>query len=867
MVQVQKNTSPINITTEISSLNAEISKAEVWQATLNAWQNSVGRVPKNHRAWRALSAIYQDFVEADFDKEKGIQLLAEFAKAIKILEIYLPDYQLFRNNSIYQKLFAIWQNLSEEYAWRLPTTMLDTNPKKSNSFAYSSLDRACFDFALVGAEVYAQKFFNLSIKEKHQKILLQNELAQHLSKSWLAYLPKRGAKSKIKADFFWHFEHLLSYFLQTEAVYQKQNTFPSSLVWGKIVQIRQSNWQSLQATLFSPVLAEQQTLTRFQKTAFTLLFSEAKGDFTHEFQSLADQSIWIALLPKNYFQHHHYLATQTAWATHFSIIYQWNLSECELAWVFALKNTKQTSTNLAIHQLNCPKLQSPLSWLALKNIIEGEKQNVLEEVQTIKYSPIQQPTSSKDKFPTYPLLAQETSFGVIGEGIFAHSFEGVALSKQSSLWAENVEKLQKVLPDYLPTHLSPTNNPTLFGVQNTRFDPECVAKIGLCPFQVVSFYAEPSYWAEGAKLAKIFNARQPQVFIHLALHRGALSVWASEYPVSRNFMGRTLSLARQYYEKNREVKDNLRPEALAFFKAYYETRWQDKAATLQWALQALLNLSILEDCQVEPELASEMWVLAQLGESISFAKQLFESINQPNAITVNNFKSLREVFLRTKRSFEQLGKKQSRGKESYDTLKNYFEEGTEAIKVLENFMEEAQQKEINLERTITAQAIFEYTYAALHLQQPSNVYQLKDLHVPLYQDFWAWAEAGAALLALHLQPEAVHKRPMKIQERYLRKGVKQLRVKCLDSENTLLLQDKHIEWQIKQIPDEVFEYFLGNQPALQWVAQALPSQFEIQEENSFFEKYPEAVQQYLQKHIRWIAETVRTKRLLALQLK
>ncbi len=865
MVQVQNNTSPTNHSTDISSPTAEISRAELWQNTLTTWKSIAKKIPKNHAAWRVLSEVYQDFIGADFDKEKGILLLAEFAKAVKEFQLQYPDYQLFTKSSIYQKLSRVWQNLSQEYDWQVPEQVLQPSYAVATDKGHSSchhFDPACFNFALAGAEVYAQKYLNISIKEKDQKTLLKNELAQYFKESWLLYLPKRGLKNKISEDFFWHFDDLSSYFFQLENTHHKHNAFPATLTWGRLAQIRQATWQSLQATLFSPISAEQQNLIRLQKSQFTMLFSDAVGDFTNEFQFLANQSIWIGLLPKNYFQSTAYQTTQNEWTSYFTAIYQWNLADCEQAWVFALRTASQAKPTLHIKQYDCPKLQSPLSWLALKNILEGEPQNVLEEAQNIVYTPRPKTTLSENNLPTYPLLRQESLFGTMGEGIFTHSFEGIALPKEQILWAASTENLQKTVVECLTTHSKQISKQMLFGENLSIFNAEYVAIVGLCPFQTAKFYADPRCWAEGAKLEKVFNPLDSQVFIHLALHQGELSVFASNYPVSRNFMGRTLSLARQRYEKNGEVKDNLSLEAIGFFKEHYESQWQEKAENLKWALQTLLNLSILEDCQVEPELALEMRVLAQLSENIPFAKQLFESIYQPNPTTFNNFKSLKEIFLRTKRSFEQLGKKQSRGKESYDTLKNYFEEGTEAIRILEEFIEEAQRKEINLEREITAQAIFEYTYATLHLLAPNTTTKLKDLHIPLHQDFWAWVEAGASLLQLHLQPEETHTRPLKIQEKYLRKGVKQLKVKFLVAENSLLLQDKHIEWHITQIPTEIFEFYLGNQPALQWAIQALPAQFEPQEEYSFLEKYPEATQQYLQKHIRWIVETVRTKKQL-----
>ena len=123
--------------------------------------------------------------------------------------------------------------------------------------------------------------------------------------------------------------------------------------------------------------------------------------------------------------------------------------------------------------------------------------------------------------------------------------------------------------------------------------------------------------------------------------------------------------------------------------------------------------------------------------------------------------------------------------------------------------------------TITKWDIFHYTYALLHHPEYREKYQAnlkRDLpHIPFAQDFWGFANAGAALAELHVNYESVPK-----YEKLL-----------LQETSTL----PRIDWQVKKmrfskdktqiyyndyftlvgIPPEVFDYRLGNRSALEWV--------------------------------------------------
>ena len=123
--------------------------------------------------------------------------------------------------------------------------------------------------------------------------------------------------------------------------------------------------------------------------------------------------------------------------------------------------------------------------------------------------------------------------------------------------------------------------------------------------------------------------------------------------------------------------------------------------------------------------------------------------------------------------------------------------------------------------TISKWDIFHYTYALLHHPGYREKYQAnlkRDLpHIPFAQDFWGFANAGAALADLHINYESVPK-------------YEKLRIK--ETPNT-----QRIDWQVEKmrfskdktqiyynayftldgIPAEVYDYQLGTRSALEWV--------------------------------------------------
>ena len=121
---------------------------------------------------------------------------------------------------------------------------------------------------------------------------------------------------------------------------------------------------------------------------------------------------------------------------------------------------------------------------------------------------------------------------------------------------------------------------------------------------------------------------------------------------------------------------------------------------------------------------------------------------------------------------------------------------------------------------ITKWDIFHYTYGLLHHPDYCEKYEMNlklDLpHIPFTEDFWGFANAGAALADLHINYESVPKFDgleyietlgMKVDWR-----VEKMR---LSKDKTQLKYNDFLT--IEGIPPAVYAYKLGNRSALEWV--------------------------------------------------
>jgi predicted helicase len=124
---------------------------------------------------------------------------------------------------------------------------------------------------------------------------------------------------------------------------------------------------------------------------------------------------------------------------------------------------------------------------------------------------------------------------------------------------------------------------------------------------------------------------------------------------------------------------------------------------------------------------------------------------------------------------------------------------------------------------ITKDAIFHYAYGVLHDPIYRDKYALnlkrEFPRIPLYADFWRWADWGERLMTLHIGYEAIEPWPLVRvdvpDEKSRKAGL---------SPKPLLRADKiagnimlDTETQLSGIPKTAWDYRLGNRSALEWI--------------------------------------------------
>ena len=122
--------------------------------------------------------------------------------------------------------------------------------------------------------------------------------------------------------------------------------------------------------------------------------------------------------------------------------------------------------------------------------------------------------------------------------------------------------------------------------------------------------------------------------------------------------------------------------------------------------------------------------------------------------------------------------------------------------------------------TITKWDIFHYTYGLLHHPTYREKYEMnlkRDLpHIPFAEDFWGFANAGAALADLHVNYESVPKYDglKYIETAGMTVDWRVERMK-LSKDKTQLKYNDFLT--LDGIPAEVYDYRLGTRSALEWV--------------------------------------------------
>ena len=124
------------------------------------------------------------------------------------------------------------------------------------------------------------------------------------------------------------------------------------------------------------------------------------------------------------------------------------------------------------------------------------------------------------------------------------------------------------------------------------------------------------------------------------------------------------------------------------------------------------------------------------------------------------------------------------------------------------------------DNTITKWDIFHYNYGLLHHPTYREKYEMnlkRDLpHIPFAEDFWAFADAGAQLAALHVNYESVPKydglKSIETPDMQIDWYVEKMK---LSKDKTQLKYNDFLT--LDGIPAEVYDYRLGTRSALEWV--------------------------------------------------
>jgi predicted helicase len=126
-------------------------------------------------------------------------------------------------------------------------------------------------------------------------------------------------------------------------------------------------------------------------------------------------------------------------------------------------------------------------------------------------------------------------------------------------------------------------------------------------------------------------------------------------------------------------------------------------------------------------------------------------------------------------------------------------------------------------RPVTKDAIFQYVYGLLHdpIYREKYILNLKREfpRIPLYSDFWRWAEWGEALIALHTGYEELDPWPLKRNdapdEKSRKAGLAPKSLLKAHTDTGSIQLDS--ETQLTGIPKEAWAYRLGNRSALEWI--------------------------------------------------
>ncbi|AFZ52055.1 type ISP restriction/modification enzyme [Dactylococcopsis salina] len=124
------------------------------------------------------------------------------------------------------------------------------------------------------------------------------------------------------------------------------------------------------------------------------------------------------------------------------------------------------------------------------------------------------------------------------------------------------------------------------------------------------------------------------------------------------------------------------------------------------------------------------------------------------------------------------------------------------------------------DNSITKDDIFHYTYSVLHNPNYREKYELnlkRDFpRLPFYDNFFQWVKWGEQLIDLHLNYETITPYPLQRKEVSLPNNQTQPKPKLkADKTNNKIIIDSVTT--LEDIPEQVWEYKLGNRSAVEWI--------------------------------------------------
>ncbi|GAB4395831.1 MAG: hypothetical protein OHK0053_06880 [Microscillaceae bacterium] len=812
-------------------------------------------------AFAQVLALGQRYLHPRFSPEKAAELACQFADIVRQGPSHFPKTDFWHHNLLAAHFEPLLRLMAADAPPSLPGAL---------SWPSASLSGEVLRFGFLAARFYARHFLKMAWEEGLPSLLLQPPPLA-LETPLNEIFPSKKIKGAACRTLFVQTEDLSTYCFYAASLALKKNrrTFKPELVWSHWAHPAPPSRLATQGALFDAPAPNEQVWQKLRVSPLRLVMAFEKISDEMPLGDACPTPIWISYLQYGweslaeegilayYLRSFQADAEWQAWvAARQASWLWWAAPDSTEGWLFVLKQAR--SSGFFSQTLVLPDLSQPRSAMVWQRFFEE------------KYSPPAHVKEAPTVYVASPAPASETALPLYlplytsaqKPGIFRYCVPGLSIGK-----AQHWHHAQsEILARHAREHLSQTlaQDPQIakrwqktawLGREWPIFRPQQIQEFYLHPLQTAFFYAEPALWPEGNLWEKVFRPGFENVY----LLWGEGGAWAVNKPINRLFAGKTWALPRFQLDWEGQASDNISPEALRAFKAYYESQWQNRLGQLESHFHFLLDLQFLESCPVEPELALDLRPLALFGEDFSRSRFLLSNFAQPDERFMGHFKAFSEAFHQARRAFEQTGKRACRGREGFLALQHYFQRGEVAFRAAQEYLQESQFRPLGLEREIESDDIFHYTYAVLCAHTGLEAEAIPA--IPLYRDFWSWVGWGKALLALHLEPSPSPLRGLSVQERYLRKPQRRFSYTWQPTMGRVVLQGGHAALEIKKISPEAWDFRLGKYNLWEWAWQDFGQ--EIVKNAEFLIQASESIHQRASQIGRLVHETLQIRKLMA----